>query len=276
MVSKRVHTMKQNEHDLVPELRRRPFICGYYRLEEPRLCHVWQCHNELGNIWTHAFAAVATFARLASWLSARQEDLAWPRGGYFCGVVAFFMVSAGTFIISTQYHWRACTCCDKEFLKWMCLDQSACLAVVVVGFFAGVPMGFHCFPTLQTLYMTQSLVVCGGMSVAVACIPKEKWEQIVAVIVVGTLSALVPMVHWLIISEAGRQVAGVMLSYCMVLLFAAIFVYSRFIPECFAPGRFDLVLNSHQIWHVLVYAVVSLYGECLIRVYGLAEENYCS
>eukprot|EP00927_Polykrikos_kofoidii_P085987 TRINITY_DN9505_c0_g1_i2.p1 TRINITY_DN9505_c0_g1~~TRINITY_DN9505_c0_g1_i2.p1 ORF type:complete len:277 (-),score=38.71 TRINITY_DN9505_c0_g1_i2:75-905(-) len=275
MVSKRVHTMKQNEHDLVPELRRRPFICGYYRLEEPRLCHVWQCHNELGNIWTHAFAAVATVARLAWWVSARQEDMSWPRGGYFCGVVAFFMVSAGTFIISMQYHWRTCTSCNKEFLKWMCLDQSACLAAVVVGFFAGVPMGFHCFPKLQTVYMTQSVVVCGGMSIAIAYIPKERWDQIVAVLVSGTVSALVPAVHWLIVSKSGRQAAGTLLSWSIVLLSAAVFIYLRFIPERYAPGRFDLVFSSHQIWHVLVFSVVSLYGECLIRVYKLSVETPC-
>merc|ERR1719464_1984204 len=37
----------------VPELRRRPFIKAHYRLEQPCLRHMWCCHNELGNIWTH-------------------------------------------------------------------------------------------------------------------------------------------------------------------------------------------------------------------------------
>jgi len=38
-----------------------------------------------------------------------------------------------------------------------------------------------------------------------------------------------------------------------IYFIGALFFMCRF-PECFWPGRFNLVFQSHQIWHVMVVA----------------------
>ena len=49
----------------------------------------------------------------------------------------------------------------------------------------------------------------------------------------------------------------------LIYIFGATFYATRF-PECKWPGRFDLVFQSHQIFHVMV--VVAALGELEIGI----------
>ncbi|CAE7764538.1 HHP4, partial [Symbiodinium pilosum] len=96
------------------------------------------------------------------------------------------------------------------------------------------------------------------------------------VLLFGGLSALWPTVHWLLICHAGREAAGAWLLLVIVAGSLAALVYSRSIPERYRPGRFDLVGNSHQLWHVLIYAAVAAYSEALVTVFALtASASFC-
>lgn len=138
-------------------------------------------------------------------------------------------------------------------------------------------MGFHCFPQLQKLYILQSVMVCASMAGLLAWIPKDRWQIVASVIIGGALSAIFPAVHWLCVSTTGRQVAGIRLALTMGLGFVAVLFYTKYVPECYAPGRFDLFGNSHQIWHLIIFAVIAIYTECLVDVLAVtAMPNYCT
>jgi len=241
----------------VPELRRRPFICAYYRVEPPRLRHLWCCHNESGNIWTHIVAALLMFVQFGFWLHSRHSEAAWsqPEVFYHAGVGVYFLGSIATFCVSAQYHFRLCTVDEDEFLRWMYWDQSSCLGLVMTGFFAGVPMGFHCFPTLQVTYIATSLLVCLCMAAALSKIPKERSKL------------------WLIACGKGRNAIGVLFVTQIITTGIAVLFYTKFIPERFAPGRFDLIGNSHQLWHVAIYVSIALYAEVLVRVSSIIDSG---
>eukprot|EP00928_Gymnodinium_smaydae_P030740 TRINITY_DN22775_c0_g2_i2.p1 TRINITY_DN22775_c0_g2~~TRINITY_DN22775_c0_g2_i2.p1 ORF type:complete len:256 (+),score=44.04 TRINITY_DN22775_c0_g2_i2:30-770(+) len=197
--------LRLGETSQVAELRRRPFICGYYRLDAPCVRDFVCCHNELGNIWTHVIAALLILVQLGLWCSEWHVGMSWtlPQAAYRVGVLLFFLGSFATFCVSVQYHWKMCST-DKEFLRWMCLDQSSCLVLVVIGFFSGVPMGFHCFTTLQIAYTSASVAICLFMMAVVMTVPKDRWDVIAAVVIFGTiLGAVIPAIHWLIVSEPG-------------------------------------------------------------------------
>lgn len=261
-----------SENDVV-ELRKRPFICKYYILEKPRLRHLWCCHNELGNIWTHIIAAVLTLLQFSWWA---RDLISKPISLYSAGIAFYFITSVVTFCISVFYHWKMCAE-EEEFLHWLYLDQSSCLGVIVVGFFSGVPMGYHCFPFLQKFYVTLSFIVCLLMAVSVRLIPKERWDLIAFVIIGGSAVAyLIPAVHWLLICEQGRAAIGTKFSCQIGLTCIAAVLYTKYIPERFSPGKFDLIGNSHQLWHVAVYLSVALFADCLIKVNGLIENaTFC-
>mmetsp|Transcript_18140 Transcript_18140/g.63734 ORF Transcript_18140/g.63734 Transcript_18140/m.63734 type:complete len:324 (+) Transcript_18140:39-1010(+) len=265
----------------VPEYQRRDYVLKYYRLELPRLRHFWRLHNELGNMWTHLIAGLYMAHRFRSWVLEQDEyadpwSLPWPRIAYLCGVVGFYFTSLVVFGISVQYHWRMCTP-ERELLCWRCMDQSACLALVVVGYVSGIPMGFHCYPELRQAYAWVAMIVCILTSIALALIPKTHSTLISAVILAGAFVAVVPAAHWLLLSTAGRRATGGSFCFAIVCACVACLVFFKMFPECYAPGRFDLFGNSHQLWHVLIFLTIVKYGDCLTAVYSLtATTEYCT
>jgi len=261
----------------VPEIQRRPYILDYYRLERPKLRHLWCCHNELGNIWTHLLAWVYMFMRFVSWVSLQGDPSALEpdRRLYLSGIVAYFVASLVVFGISVQYHWRLCSSM-REVRCWLCLDQSACLGILMVGYFAGIPMGFHCYPVLRLAYLGLSVVVSLSTALLLAFLGPDRSTAKASIIIGAGMIALIPAVHWLIISTEGRRAAGRMLMASIVCALAASYVYKEYVPECFAPGRFDLLGSSHQVWHVLIFFVVAAYSDCLIAVFALTGgPAYC-
>jgi adiponectin receptor len=115
------------------------------------------------------------------------------------------------------------------------------------------------------------------MGLAVAVIPKERWDVIAGVIIVGTgLGYVAPAVHWLLISEQGWNAVGRLFITQIVLTGVAVVFYTKYVPECFAPGKFDLIGHSHQLWHVAIYLSIALMCECMLRVESLIDAgNFC-
>jgi len=88
-------------------------------------------------------------------------ELSWSRSIYALGVLAYHLTTQFVFGDSVQYHWNRCAP-EREFLCWRCPDQSGCLALVVVGYLAGIPMGYHChenryFALLVHVYFRRAL-----------------------------------------------------------------------------------------------------------------------
>mmetsp|Transcript_77201 Transcript_77201/g.153095 ORF Transcript_77201/g.153095 Transcript_77201/m.153095 type:complete len:338 (+) Transcript_77201:90-1103(+) len=257
------------------ELARRPFIEKYYRLEKPRYAHFCCCHNELGNMWTHILAAMVLAYKVTSFATRfaivdgggrNASTMTWPFSAYRALIGVFFVVAVATFSVSVQYHWKLCSN-HQEVVRWICLDQTSCLVLLAAGFIAGIPLGYHCYPWLLTWYTVQSLSALGVTVAVIMLCPEESgaWRAL-AVIAFG-ISSLVPMLHWLVISTEGRRIAGTSLEMGAVAAVVAVVCYTQYIPERFAPGWFDLYFNSHQIWHVLIFAATVIYGDVLVRVF---------
>merc|ERR1719167_137100 len=139
-------------------------------------------------------------------------------------------------------------------------------------------MGFHCHAELRFAYCSLSMTISVVMALLVAAIPKQHSEAICVVLIAGTAVLLLPALHWLwVVSSAGRRAAGGGLVSTIVLATTATFIFMRMIPECYAPGRFDLFLSSHQIWHVLIFLTIMSYGDVLTVVYALTDTaEYCA
>lgn len=228
-------------------------------------------------MWTHIVAALLVTVQSIMWSKSQFDSgtsLSYP--WYGGGIVVYFIASFVVMVISVVYHWSMCDT-DEVFWFWLYLDQSSCLAVVVLGFFAGVPMGFHCFPRLRLFYIILCLAVCLIMVLLVAFLPKQRWDTIANVLITGSVVVyIVPAIHWLLICEKGRDAIGALFLSQLIFTAAAAVFYTQYIPECFAPGRFDRFGNSHQLWHIAIYISIAFFGECLVRVYGIVESgSFC-
>mmetsp|Transcript_27900 Transcript_27900/g.60564 ORF Transcript_27900/g.60564 Transcript_27900/m.60564 type:complete len:357 (-) Transcript_27900:21-1091(-) len=300
----------------VPSYQRRDFIRRYYRTERPRLSHFFWLHNEWGNIWTHIASGLYMLYRFYLWLEAQLELTAvaepplfsiqnmsgvpfataatqtsasatasasasvrsnddWLRLGYAVGVAAFYIGSLLVFFVSGQYHWRMCAK-EREFHCWRCLDQSGCLFVVAIGYFAGIPIGFHCFPFWRSFYMALAVSVCLLMA-GVFASKAGNADHISYTIILGSLVAFLPAMHWLFLSKVGREAIGFDFTMSMLSAVIAVCFFCKMAPECWAPGRFDLFFNSHQWWHIFIFITILKYSECLSRVYALTgqPELFC-
>ena len=71
-------------------------------------------------------------------------------------------------------------------------------------------------------------------------------------------------IHWLILMA-------------LLYIFGAVFYATRF-PECVWPGRFDLVFQSHQIFHifVVVAALIHMYGISNLQFYRWQQGQTCT
>lgn len=50
--------------------------------------------------------------------------------------------------------------------------------------------------------------------------------------------------------------------------------YALQIPERWLPGWFDLLLSSHQIWHIFVWLAGAAWLHGMVEYHGWAVENH--
>lgn len=146
------------------------------------------------------------------------------------------------------------------------------------GFLCWCTHGLPLLSSLAAHLHTLCLAVCFLMALLVAFLPKERWDTIANVIIAGSVVVyIVPAIHWLVICEKGRDAIGPLFLSQLVCTGSAAIFFTQYIPERFAPGWFDRFGNSHQLWHIAIYMSAALFGECLVRVYGLIESgSFCN
>jgi adiponectin receptor len=213
--------------------------------------------------------------RFVRWLQEPVASAAttWIHVFYCTGIFLFFVASIAVFAVSVQYHWRMCST-EKDVRCWHCVDVSACLSVLLVGYFVGIPLGYHCEETLRRVYAVASLATAAAAAVAVRLVggKGDGLSKLRPCLIACGFFALVPAAHWLFVSPVGRKAIGGRLVLLMLSgVGAATALLSRY-PERWAPdGRFDLVGHSHQLWHVLIFLTIYLYADCMTECLRLID-----
>lgn len=92
-----------------------------------------------------------------------------------------------------------------------------------------------------------------------------------AVFLVLGLSAIVPVAH--VVSMYGYHTISHTMGLNYLILSGLLYVvgallYALRVPERFAPGRFDMVGASHQIFHVLILAAAAAHYISIRRAYA--------
>eukprot|EP00668_Euglena_longa_P011751 GGOE01014167.1.p1 GENE.GGOE01014167.1~~GGOE01014167.1.p1 ORF type:complete len:286 (-),score=91.34 GGOE01014167.1:297-1154(-) len=240
----------------------RRFILHGYR---PLTTDQWQIfaslgylHNESGNIFTHA-AAFVLFGILAvrhfCWL-----DL--PMSASDAAVSLLFFGGVLTcYALSSIYHLQSCHCV-AVYQRLHACDLLGVVACILGSFYIGLWVAFRCQPTMRLFYMSLiSGLVLPLLFVASSERLRENHWLMIPLFCTVVASGLVPSGHWLVHNILPLEFAhvaplkwtllsGILWMYAFYLLGVLLFVL-RF-PERLAPGRFDLFLSSHQLWHVCV------------------------
>ncbi|KAJ2465247.1 hypothetical protein GGI02_004755, partial [Coemansia sp. RSA 2322] len=222
-------------------------------------------HSELGNIMTHlagfvvfVILALLTGPYIMPYISRHRPEGA-PPVAYADYAIVYVYLGAVLFCLasSVAFHTLACHSQGKHFRSLRC-DFIGILTLIVGSF---VPVGYFAFLHLQKLligYMAM-FVAIGIAGVAVSICGKVEdprragWRPIIFFAI--AITGLVPIVHGAVVNGYRGAVSQMSLWYVIgmgVLYIAGTLVYAFKIPERYRPGKHNVCLSSHQIFHVFV------------------------
>ncbi|XP_072038269.1 uncharacterized protein [Amphiura filiformis] len=277
-----VHKVKDvawrvTHHNLLPEwLKDNDFLHHHHRPPLPsfRSCFksIFRIHTETGNIWTHMIGCVTFLIMMIYFLVTSilsEED--WR-------VILVYMMFFIGAITCLGFSWlfHTCSCHSDKVSKIMSkLDYSGISLLIVGSFIPWLYFGFYCHNISRWFYI--ALIVVLGFSCLMVAL-KDKFAQPAfrpiraGLFIALGLSAVIPAVHFLIIQ--GVVEAFTKGSFGWMLFMGALYIggallYAFRVPERFFPGKCDLLVQSHQIFHVMVVAAafVHYHGLNVMAVY---------
>ena len=285
-ISSSIHRQEKRPTQLlpwaaIPEWHRdNHFITSGYREES---FSTWTCfksifamHNETVNIWTHLIPALAfTFSQLLVQLAI---SIHYPEATLLDRFVFASNVFAATVttILSACYHTLMCHSRGVSNL-WLRIDYVGILTLILGSFFSGIYVGFYCEPLPRNIYWTM-IITLSIITSTLVLSPKLQGLRYRSLrtwaFVLTSLSGFAPIIHGLYLYGWAQMWIRSGMPY--YLLEGAIyglgaFFFAARIPESIRPGKFDIWLSSHQIFHVLVViaSLVHMYG-----VWGAFGWNY--
>lgn len=229
------------------------------------LSTIWELHNETANIWTHLYGAFHFLLALHSFLklsdATRWQDVAAVALYQLCVVVCF--------VLSTIYH----TFSDHSEPMHRFGNELDHLGIVLVMWGTGISGAHFTFSCAQHssqrhayfLLLTVVGVACGVFTLRPKFrTPAYRTIRFLVYCALGA-SLFLPVVHGGVVFGAGSLAERMHLKSFLGLAlinFSGAALYAARIPERWFPGTFDLLGQSHNWMHVLVYtgALVRLAG----------------
>ena len=254
---------------VLPHLRE-PFIIGGYRKPNSTLKEALSylfvvSNNECLNFWTHFIPFVAWLTWF--WLLSYQIDFSDP---YFYPLAALWIGSCSYALCSSAAHMLGC--------MGLKINQ-VCFFVDYMGislYMLGLSLAtfFYEFPADSLLYgykralLTSLGALCTASTVVSGLVTLygEKWRFFLKVgaYALPFTVASIPAWQRIAICATGGEcdcIAETQNSHVLSLVMTAgvVFFYVSKCPERFAPGAFDAIGQSHQLFHLCGVSATSLH-----------------
>ncbi|XP_077966725.1 progestin and adipoQ receptor family member 3-like [Styela clava] len=235
--------------------------------------------NELVNIWTHLGMALAWI-----FLLLYDQLVSLPSAGaglsdHFVHLTYVLCIQI-CMVSSAGYHIFNSHTLENVCLRWYAIDLAGIITGVLGCYIPGLHYAFYCFPYIKLLYLV-SVAALIGISIFMVTQPlylSHAWTRYrMSHIITLVLYGIVPSVHWVFISsrrEIELFLPNVMTMY-LILAIAFSFYLSQF-PERFLPGKFNLIGQSHNLWHVLTAFSFIYWRHVALHIMLYRVENECS
>uniref|UniRef100_A0A3Q3DSI3 Progestin and adipoQ receptor family member IIIb n=1 Tax=Hippocampus comes TaxID=109280 RepID=A0A3Q3DSI3_HIPCM len=264
-------------------LRENPYITDGYRAHLPsKLClrSIFVLSNETVNIWSHLLGFLLFFSlavndgvKVLPASGASREDYVIYAIGLFCFQVCM--------LCSVGYHLFLCHRSEKTSRRWLALDYAGISVGILGCYVPGIFYSFYCNFWRQVYsltVLTMILLVFGAqfhpryMSAEWRCI---RVSTFFGVAVMG----VVPTIHWVLLN--GGLTCDIVRMFLprlivMYLIGAAAFVfYITKMPERCFPGHVNYIGASHQVWHVLVVAMLYWWHQTAVDIMQFRHSQPC-
>lgn len=268
-------TLSWNE---IPEWQRdNEFILGGYR----RVQNGWSgcvasifeyLHNETVNIHSHLWGALLFVVLLATFQPkyvGAYETATWIDT---CVFVVFLLSAVFCLIASAAFHTSTCHS-ERVSAKCHALDYTGIVVLTVGSFVPCIFYGFYCEPLSQALYLIAIALVGAGAAYIVLdpeyAKPTHRGARTGVFIGLG-LCAVIPVTQLVITHGATRLFSEMGFGWLLTsgaLYIAGALIYATRIPERTAPGKFDCLFASHQIFHVCVVLAALAHWFCVLTAF---------
>lgn len=156
---------------------------------------------------------------------------------------------------------------------WLKLDFLGIVVATLGDFVTAIYVAFYCEWKLQVGYWVMIITLTSTILI-VLLHPKfqgPRWRTFRVCIFIGTgCSAFAPIIHAIVYFGWNYVVNGTGMPWYLgeggFLILGAV-IYSLRIPECYFPGKFDILGHSHQIFHILVVAASIMHLVGLLKAY---------
>jgi len=256
-----------------PRFLHRDYILTGYRVYfSIPLCvkSLFKIHNETGNVWTHllgfCYFLITSLRVLSTIFSASSFDVLL--------FLIFYISSMMSMFLSTIYH--LCSCHSEKLSVTLYRCDLLGIAVQIAGSYTpGLYYAFICYPFFQKFYgiIVGSLLVISTIVNNMNRCSGEKHHSFRSFLLASIVFfAVVPTCHWLIISDSFQYELLSGRLFAMLGFYGlGFFFYSSRIPEKWYPGKYDIWLHSHQLWHVCVFLAAFAWEGSLINAYQARE-----
>ncbi len=247
--------------DQIPSIQTEPYIITGYRQSGTSVLgsirYAFVLHNDVGNFWTHFLPFLAWVAWLA-WLAMYRIDITDP---YYYPLLCFWAGSCSYVLFSSMAHLLS----NISFTV-----RSVCYTLDYLGIalyaLGGAVSGFFYEQSIDSpLFRYQGLVLSLDVAVAISAtlmcaLTRFYWRNFRFLIrtvsfVFPYVIAVTPFVQRLLVCTlTGNECITETLHLHVSGFFLTVaigFFYVSKIPERFAPGKFDIYFQSHQLFHVV-------------------------
>jgi adiponectin receptor len=179
----------------------------------------------------------------------------------------FYLSVQACFYLSSLYHLMGCCSFQSHGCLYRC-DISGILSLIAGSYLPALHYAFRCRDVLRQAYMAIVLSLVASLVLLFqlpSCASRKMHAMRVGALVLTIAFAVLPTVHWVCFVlplDFPTLPAATFLTplAAMLACYAVGFgFYSRHIPECWSPGRFDFIAQSHNWWHLLVVAAAAIW-----------------
>ncbi|KAJ0961411.1 hypothetical protein J5N97_000366 [Dioscorea zingiberensis] len=216
---------------------------------EPSFSYRYQWHDHLASNQT---SDACSLGFNTSCSSSNESVTRWPFFAFLCGAMLCLFTSSACHLLSCHSQ-----CCSYIMLR---LDYTGISVLIVTSFYPLAYYSFICYPFIRNTYI--GFITSFGMAVAlVSLLPVFQSSGFrpvrSALFFCMGVSGLVPIMHKVMMFSDQHPNAMVTTEYELlmgVFYIVGVVVYVGRVPERWMPGMFDLVGNSHQLFHLMVIA----------------------
>eukprot|EP00741_Cyanophora_paradoxa_P017905 tig00021036_g17294.t1 len=217
------------------------------------LASVCCLHNESMNIWTHIIGLTMA---ITCTIKVLFFDLRGASMEHYMNLASFLITGIGAFLFSAVFH-IFMPVSMKAFKILSRMDYAGIAFHLLGANIPAVNYEFYCDENLRLFYTLLYLGAALGILAACSCDrfdrPEYRWIRATVFLTLGSAFAA-PYFHKIVAygfshEETTRALPWYLYSALLYATGTALFAM-RF-PERFWPGKFDIWLHSHQLFHTI-------------------------